>query len=70
MLHRGVMQAFDDRQAIHNMLWACATLGYVPSTRMLQDFEVTLLCFTLIFCMLHLGFFYWPGRLRSTQGCP
>ena len=51
-LHRGVMQGFDDPQAVRNILWACATLGYVPSSRMLEDFKVTLLCFTLMICIL------------------
>ena len=50
-LHRGVVQGSDDPQAIHNILWACATLGYVPSKHMLQDFKVTLLCFTLMICI-------------------
>lgn len=40
-LHRGVKQGSDDPQAIRMILWACAALGYVPSTRMLQDFKVT-----------------------------
>ena len=69
-LHRGVMQGSDDPWAIRRVLWACATLGYLPSTRMLEDFKVTLLCITFMYCMYNLTPFQRPGRLRCTQGCP
>ena len=40
-LYQGVIQGLAAPQAIVNVLWACASLGYSPSRHMLQQFKTS-----------------------------
>ena len=43
--HQGIVEgAMEHPQAISNVLWACASLGYAPSAMTLQDLKVVLRC--------------------------